>query len=319
MVEKVKRAISLTIENSSTEVRLTTDIEILRELLPCLDQERGTEFCGELLYTLRTCFSPVHRSVELAKYNALKQFHALRLSQLPGLWKALLTNLSLNGISPLFLQSINRRVFEDLMVEHFTDALKVATSCSPLAPVAPCLNAEEENALRYVGGYVALRLMRKYQKEDSEKAIQFVECLSHMAVIGDESSFYNYTKERIGLVDRGGLFHINDCAYTFFKSLEIETRHVLPHHLADTTTSRDAVFEALSNSEDIQFYWALVSADIHASDDAYELLQSTVKLWVTIRGYSLTAKWMEQYKRISEDSSRKKKALRKDISRPDTT
>ena len=43
-----------------------------------------------------------------------------------------------------------------------------------VVPVAPALNAEEENALRYVSGYVSLKLMRKYQKEDGEKAIQFV-------------------------------------------------------------------------------------------------------------------------------------------------
>ena len=86
MVEKVKRAIALTIERTAKEVRLTTDTGILRELLSRLDQDRGSEFCGELLSALRTCFSSVHRSrIEVAKYNALKRFHALRLSKLPGL------------------------------------------------------------------------------------------------------------------------------------------------------------------------------------------------------------------------------------------
>ena len=41
-----------------------------------------------------------------------------------------------------------------------------------------------------------------------------------MAVVGDESSFCNYTKEWICLVDRGGLFNVNDCLY-LFKSVEI--------------------------------------------------------------------------------------------------
>ena len=50
-----------------------------------------------------------------------------------------------------------------------------------------------------------------------------------MALVGDESSFYNYTKEWIGLVDCGGLFNVNDDAYTFFKSVERETRCILPH------------------------------------------------------------------------------------------
>ena len=165
MAEKVKRAIAQTIERSAKEVRLATDAGKLQKLLTCLDRERGREFCGELLSTLRTCFSPVHRRrVELAKDKALKQFHTVRLSQLPGLWMALLadTCMSLNSISPLLLQSINRRVFESLMVEFFADA--VATSQTIVVPVAPALNAEEENALRYVSGYVALKLMRKISK-----------------------------------------------------------------------------------------------------------------------------------------------------------
>ena len=134
----VKRAIALTIERTAKEfeVRLTTDTEILRELLCRLDQDRGSEFCGELLSALRTCFSSVHRSrIEVAKYNALKRFHALRLSQLPSLWTALLADMSMSSICPLLLQSVNRRVFESLMVEYFTDALMVATSHSIVVPV----------------------------------------------------------------------------------------------------------------------------------------------------------------------------------------
>ena len=110
MVEKVKRAIALTIERTTKEVLLTTDTGIFRELLSCIDQERVSK-CGELLSVLRTCFSPVHRSrIEVAKYNALKRFHALRLSQLHGIWTALLADTSMNIISPLLLQSVNRSV-----------------------------------------------------------------------------------------------------------------------------------------------------------------------------------------------------------------
>ena len=56
--------------------------------------------------------------------------------------------------------------------------------------------------------------------------------------------------------------NVNDCAYTFFKSLEVETRlYIFPHHLANALISLHAILEALNNSEDVQFYWSLVSAD----------------------------------------------------------
>ena len=44
---------------------------------------------------------------------------------------------------------------------------------------------------------IALKLMRQYEKKEGEKATQFVECLSNMAVAGVESTFYEYTKEWI--------------------------------------------------------------------------------------------------------------------------
>ena len=67
------RRIAQTVERSAKEVRLATDAGKLQKLLTCLDRERGREFCSDLLSTLRTCFSPVHRRrLELAKDKALE-------------------------------------------------------------------------------------------------------------------------------------------------------------------------------------------------------------------------------------------------------
>ena len=54
------------------------------------------------------------------------------------------------------------------------------------------MGSEEENAVRYAGGYVAMKLMKQFMKKDTESAAECVECLSHMAVEGDESDFYTY-------------------------------------------------------------------------------------------------------------------------------
>ena len=51
----MKRAIALTIERTAKEVRLTTDTEILRELLSRLDQDRESEFCARVA----VCFANV--------------------------------------------------------------------------------------------------------------------------------------------------------------------------------------------------------------------------------------------------------------------
>ena len=54
------------------------------------------------------------------------------------------------------------------------------------------MRAEDENVLCYVSGYISLKLMRRFEKQSGAKARQFVECLSKMAVMGKESSFYEY-------------------------------------------------------------------------------------------------------------------------------
>ena len=111
-------------------------------------------------------------------------------------------------------------------------------------------------------------------------------------------------------IDRGGLFHINDSAYHLFRAIEEKTRQILPRHLA--LNSRDALLEEIKESEDVLFYWSMLSIDIHSPEDADELLKSVIQLWVTIRGYSLSATWFEEYKKAHHSSS-KKRALRKDL------
>ena len=52
------------------------------------------------------------------------------------------------------------------------------------------------------------------------------------------------------------------------------------------------------------------------SENAIELLQDIEKLWVTVRGFSITALWMEMYKKESKKLIKKTPALRKGLSRP---
>ena len=92
------------------------------------------------------------------------------------------------------------------------------------------MGAEEENAVRYASGYVSLKFMKTYMHSDSTKAAQFVECLSNVAVGGEESDFYQYTTEMLRSVDCGGLFHINDISFLFFRAIEVATQLHLPQH-----------------------------------------------------------------------------------------
>ena len=91
------------------------------------------------------------------------------------------------------------------------------------------LKAEEEQALRYVAGYIPMKLKKKYAKQpDNVRALKYIECLHAMnEEEGDDVEFLQYTKLWVEQVNRGGLFQVNDDTYLFFQAMELASRHVL--------------------------------------------------------------------------------------------
>ena len=77
--------------------------------------------------------------------------------------------------------------------------------------------------------------------------------------------------------------------------------NVLPQHIirgdSDKATFKKSVLDVIVRNEDVQFYWLLLSQDIDNIVHAEALLTETVNLWVTIRGFSMAASWMAEYKK----------------------
>ena len=82
------------------------------------------------------------------------------------------------------------------------------------------LSWDEQNAIKYAGGYVVNKLAKQYRKMATEKAGQFAECLQSMVDI-QEASNMPTESQWISNIDRGGLFHISDNAFAFFKAMEL--------------------------------------------------------------------------------------------------
>ena len=76
----------------------------------------------------------------------------------------------------------------------------------------------ECNAIRYMSGYAAISLLKKYRKSTKHPKLkvkweQFVHVLTGMKAVdqpGEPGSLLDYTKLWAELIDRGGLYHIND-------------------------------------------------------------------------------------------------------------
>ena len=79
--------------------------------------------------------------------------------------------------------------------------------------------------------------------------------------------------------------------------------------------SGDEITKKITTSEDVQFYWFLLSSDLEDSEEASkELLCMIIDLWITIRGFFFTKSLLEQYKQLHSLNTSKAKALHKVIS-----
>ena len=75
------------------------------------------------------------------------------------------------------------------------------------------------------------------------------------------------------------------------------------------------VVKRIMHNEAVEWNWTLLSQCIDAESDAIELLEAIVTLWVTVRGFSITATWMEVYKSTTKKTNVKNPGLRKGLSR----
>lgn len=146
-----------------------------------------------------------------------------------------------------------------------------------------------------------------------------------MAVESEQTDVFEYVKEWITKVNRGGLFPLNDISYQLFIAIEKEIQLVLPQYLSSIRPSdckskenfQLKVLDQVCNSNEVQWYWTLLSTCIEAEEDAIELLREIAKLCITIRGFSLAASWLEVYKLEAHETTKKSRGLRKELSRSD--
>jgi threonine/homoserine/homoserine lactone efflux protein len=95
-------------------------------------------------------------------------------------------------------------------------------------------------------------------------------------------------------------------------------RIVLPGHVIKSESAdvfKEEVVTKIANNDEVQWHWTLISQCIDSEADAVELLHQIVLLWVTIRGFSLAATWLEVYKKEAKKTTKQTTSLRRELSR----
>ena len=259
--------------------------------------------------------TPVDPSTYVQREKIWAAFHQLRIKEAAKLWQDMFIH-GFPKLSPIVYQQVNQKLYSDLINCHLSTKLDASTVD------VPALTRDEENILRYACGYIPFKLLNQYEKNlSSELTDGIIECLSSMAINGEESTLFEYTTKWIELVNRGGLFEINNTAYTFFREIEMKVRKKL-----FTAFDTKAVYQdpseninSIGSDDDIQFYWTILSVDIENEAQATKLLKQIIGTWLTVRGNSIAGTWLEQYRQITKPGPSKKKGLRKDLKRATQT
>ena len=136
------------------------------------------------------------------------------------------------------------------MLRNEAESMHTTTSTA----VAQELPQVESNAIRYMAGYVAVKLLKKYRcTYKNEKVLfkhkLFVQTLEKMRAYqqpGDPDTVLEYSTLWIELIDRGGLYEINDDVFRLFESIEMVVRRLLNTTTFDHTVVVQYVMMFLS-------------------------------------------------------------------------
>jgi len=326
-LEKVCERGELAVETARTSRIKQYILELLQVLKKEDSQECFKSFSEALISTMQSVLH-VSKPTTPAQLREIIwiEFADVRANKLPKYWKELCEALGCPHImtEPLVMQLTNQQVFEEMLTSMFkTHIVKE----QPADNTPTELTVDEDNVLRYACGYVARKLHQKYLKQHGEKYAMFVECLTRMranfiedSVPHQVTSFMEYTSQWVKIINRGGLYEVNDESFLLFKEIERVMQVRLRTHLEQgaTTSStvqlsgREEIVGVVKRDVNVLFYWDIISYSIQDDESKAELLTAIVSLWLTIRGYSITSQWMEQYKHLT-CMNNKKKGLRKEL------
>ena len=262
--------------------------------------------CENIIDMLANCI-PVGKFHKRWREKMRIQFHETRLSApFISSWSNIL--ITITGTTDN----------KELLSQHITDNIFQTMLSSSLSPSFPTveppsvdITPTQENALRYISGYILSRLKKKILKSEHTLKNELIIAIRDlMDEVDDGSSSSRWTS----LVDRGGLCRVNENTYTFFYEIEVVLRRFLRIEEVTNMDSRfkDTVFSAMRSDEDVTYVWSKMTAEIGEAASKY-LFDQIVTLYYTIRGNSFSKSVMELYKRSQKKTVQKSKGIRKKI------
>ena len=114
------------------------------------------------------------------------------------------------------------------------------------------------------------------------------------------------------LVDRGGLWHINNKDFAVFAIMEEHIRHHLSTLGSKPEGTTQLLIDGLLQNDDLLFEWHFCTSQID-NEIGMLLLKHLINLYVTVRGFAFASSCLELYKQSQKTTLSKQKALGKKL------
>ena len=119
-----------------------------------------------------------------------------------------------------------------------------------------------------MSGFIIRKLKEQYEKSSDEMAF--------LMGLGGVESYDLGGETWTNMIDRGGLWHVKDEAFSLFCAVEEEIRKNLPTVTFDSYSDKFQLKlkDTLSQSEDVLFYWCMLTADPDLAEHTATLIFS---------------------------------------------
>ena len=230
-------------------------------------------------------------------------FHAFRVREVPRIWKD--AQQAIPDVDSILTLKATMEYALVLLQKKYGD--NQSSMIEQKEKRRETISLEEENSIRYVAGFVVMKMKKKYSNTKSVFINQSLLSMEEGTAkdeggSGEEDeSFMSYTRAWLDLVNRGGLFRVHDDVYSFFLELELCMYPLLRNRLdvGDSSQSKSEMVKSIRTDEDVLFAWSVVTIDL-SEDDSQLLLADIIELWMTIRGFSIASRLLEDYKEASK-------------------
>ena len=298
--------------------RFETAFEMAKTLLHQLDRPVCASPVNTIVSTIADCVkcSVGGATGSIQREKASIAFQEACATALLLYRECLLASIDSSTSDSLLQQSINDSIYKADILKQFgcegVDGVGVARQ----EPSEIQISGDELNALMYMCGFILYNLLRKFgpsRKKDRKDFCVMLEQLRQENysenAAGDDVGDSIDSAAWIRRANRGSLFMVSDEAFDFFVAVERRLRGLVT---LMTQGIIQGVQEQITEAHDVLLFWQGLTPDADCQVQE-QLLHEIISLFIRIRGFSIAASWLEQYKREKGVRVAKSRSLRKSL------